>query len=66
MRVRLHRSLITQLAKYAVGTVLNISKGYAERLISEGKAEKYKGPYPPTEKLKIKADFFKLQKNGNH
>lgn len=66
MRIRLHRSLTTQHAKYAIGTVINVSKGYAERLISDGKAEKYTGPYPPVEKLKIKADFFKQKQNGNN
>lgn len=66
MRIRLHRSLKTPHATYAIGTVINMTQGPAEKLILEGKAEKYSGPYPPTEKMKIKADFFKQKNNGNN
>jgi hypothetical protein len=47
MRVRLHRSLTTEVRKYFVGTVLNLSSSFARKLIIEGSAVEYKGEYPP-------------------
>ena len=64
MRVRLLRRHETPHAIYAIGTILNYSKGPAEKLILEGKAEKYSGEYPP--KRKMKTDFFKPKNNGNN
>lgn len=61
MRIILLKSLITPHAKYYVGTVLNYSDGPAKRLIKEGKALKYTGPYPPKKKMK-----FKFSNDGNH
>jgi len=40
-----------------MGTILNLTNSYAQRLISECKAEKYNGEYPPAKKMKT--DFFK-------
>lgn len=60
MRIRLLKSLKTPHAKYGIGTIINYSSGPAEKLISEGKAEKYTGHYPP--KKKMKTDFFKPKK----
>jgi len=57
MRVRLLKRHITPHKDYAIGTILNYSKGPALRLISEGKAEKYNGEYPP--KKKMKTELFK-------
>ena len=61
MRIRLLRRLITKHADYAIGTIINYSKGPAEKLIAKGRAEKYTGKYPPilTRKGKMKTDFFK-------
>ena len=47
MRVRLLRSLTTDVRKYFVGTVLNLSNAYANRLIADKGAVEYKGEYPP-------------------
>lgn len=63
MRVRLLKSFETPHAKYAIGTVINYSKGPAEKLITEGIMIKYVGPYPPK---KMKTDFFKPKNNGNN
>jgi len=57
MRIRLHRRQKTPHADYAIGTILNYSKGPAEKLIGEGKAEKYMGEYPPRKKMRT--EFFK-------
>lgn len=47
-----------------MGTILQLSKSYAEKKIKEGKAEKYMGEYPPRKKMKT--DFFKPKDNGNN
>jgi hypothetical protein len=57
MRVRLLKSHVTPHAKYAIGTVINKSRGPAERMISNGEAEKYTGEYPPRKKMRTQ--FFK-------
>jgi len=64
MRIRLLKSHSITHVKYAIGTILNYSKGPAERLIIEGKAERYTGAYPPSKKMKT--DFFKPKNNGNN
>jgi hypothetical protein len=64
MRIRLLRSLQTPHTKYFVGNIINYSKGLAMKLIEKGRAEKYKGEYPP--KKKMKTDFFKPKNNGNN
>ena len=60
MRIRLLRREITDQADYGIGTILNYSKGPAERMISEGRAEKYTGPYPPKEKMKMNLRDLKI------
>jgi hypothetical protein len=57
MRVRLLRRVITPHADYAMGTVINVTNGFAKRLFSEGQAERYTGEYPP--KKKMKTELFK-------
>jgi hypothetical protein len=47
---------------YAVGTILNYSKGVAEKMISDGNAEKYTGPYPPKGKMKMNLRDLKIKK----
>ena len=64
MRVSLLKSLETPHAKYAIGTIINYSKGPALKLIAEGKAIKYNGEYPRRKKLKT--DFFKPKEHGNN
>lgn len=60
MRVRLLKSHTTPHARYAVGTILNYSKGVAEKMIIEGDAEKYTGPYPPKKKMRMNLRDFKI------
>jgi hypothetical protein len=62
MRVRLLRSHRTPHAMYAVGTILNYSKGVAEKMIIDGNAEKYTGPYPPKGKMKMNLRDLKIKK----
>jgi hypothetical protein len=57
MRVRLLRRVITPHADYAIGTVINVTNGFANRLFEEQKAEKYTGEYPP--KKKMRTEIFK-------
>jgi len=64
MRVRLLKRKETQHAVYAIGTIINYSKGPAEKLIEAGIAQKYTGEYPPRKKMKT--DFFKPKENGNN
>ena len=66
MRVRLLKSQRTPHAKYGVGTILNWSKGQAEKLILEGEAEKYTGPYPPKGKMRMNLRDLKIKNNGNN
>jgi hypothetical protein len=40
-----------------MGTVINVTNGFAKRLFSEGQAERYTGEYPP--KKKMKTELFK-------
>lgn len=56
MRVRLlkgHKGI----KQWVIGNILNVTNSYAEKLISEGIAEKYSGEYPP--KQKMKTEIFK-------
>jgi hypothetical protein len=46
-----------------MGTVLQCTKSYAQKLISEGH-EEYIGEYPP--KKKMKTELFKPKNNGNN
>lgn len=64
MRVRLHKSLTTTFRKYPIGTILNLAKSSAERLISEGGAEQYSGPYPPDKKKKMRTNLFRPKGNS--
>lgn len=64
MRVRLLKRDSTPNGTYPMGTILQLSKTYAEKKIREGKAEKYTGEYPP--KKKMKTDFFNPKKHGNN
>lgn len=64
MRIRALRSFETPHRKYVMGNIVNATNSFAERLISEGKAEKYTGDYPPIKKMKT--EFFKPKENGNN
>lgn len=57
MRVRLLKRVKTPHADYAIGTVINVTQGFANRLMREEQAEKYSGEYPP--KKKMRTQFFK-------
>lgn len=60
MRVRLLKSHNTPHARYAVGTILNYSKGVAEKMIIKGDAETYTGPYPPKKKMRMNLRDLKI------
>lgn len=62
MRVRLLKSHKTPHATYAVGTILNYSRGVGERMIANDEAERYKGPYPPKEKMRLNLKDLKIKK----
>jgi hypothetical protein len=63
MRVRLRRGHQGKHGFYPMGTVLQCTKSYAQKLISEGH-EEYTGEYPP--KKKMKTELFKPKNNGNN
>jgi hypothetical protein len=54
MRIRLLRQFSTTHGKYAIGTVLNLTNSYAQRVIADGIAIAYTGEYPPRTKLRIR------------
>lgn len=64
MRIRLLRKDSTAHGTYPVGTILQLSKSYAQKKISEGKAEEYTGEYPP--KKKMRTELFKPKNNGSN
>jgi hypothetical protein len=57
MRVRLLKRVVTPHADYAIGTVINVTQGFANRLFKDEKAERYTGEYPPRKKMRTQ--FFK-------
>jgi hypothetical protein len=58
MKVRLKKSWKWGSIKtFHIGTVLEVVDPVAKKMVSEGTAEVYTGPYPP--KGKMRTDFFK-------
>lgn len=55
MRIRLFR----KWRSYPVGQIVNVFRPEALKLIEDKKAEEYKGPYPPKEKMRTQ--LFKLK-----
>lgn len=53
MRLR----LLKKWRCYAIGTILEIFDTTAKEMLRDKIAERYSGPYPPTEKMKT--NFFK-------
>ena len=65
MRIRLLKRWANEFDSYRMGTILNLSNGYAKRLIAEGTAEAYAGSYPPRGRSeKLRTDFFKPKHTG--
>lgn len=57
MRVRLLKRHKTSLGDYAMGTVLQVTRGFGEKLIKQRIGELYSDEYPP--KKKMKTELFK-------
>jgi hypothetical protein len=64
MRIRLLRKTSTTHGTYPMGTILNLTNSYCEKLIEQGKAERYMGEYPP--KKKMKTQLFNPKNNVNN
>jgi hypothetical protein len=68
MRVRLLKKTTTANGTYVMGRILTLTQSYAQRLIDEGRATEYTGPYPPPEGRngKMITNLFKPKDNGNN
>ena len=58
MRVRVLKRFVNEFGSYRTGTVINFGQSTAQRMIDEGKAEKFTGKYQPElrrqDKLRIR------------